>query len=270
MSELRGRGSAEAGSGRYQARKSEGRGGGGPGRHLACLLLLVAAARWGTAAETSYGRLYVGPSSGPTTVRLNHVTTSTMPESPVAVTLTSSTTGAYLLSVNDAILSALESNLSLQVQRLGPPITETGEAVQRAAFDPTVSAGVSAGYTRTRTVPAIGPSVTTRSNRTGANVGISEFFPTGTNVNVALTTQRNDTEGVGDQSNSRMELGITQALLRGAGVEYNLASLRQARLNTQISEFDCGASPKRWSPTSKKPIGTMPRRWRRPNSSTTR
>jgi len=142
------------------------------------------------------------------------------------------------LALQEAILMGMEKNLSLQVERLKPPIQRTFEDQQRAVFDPTVSAAASAGRTRVHLVPepATGPDV--RDTRTAnGSVQIDQFLPTGTTISAQATS--NLTRMFSDRSaDTRLGLTVTQALLKGYGLEVNLASLRQARLDTQVSEYE--------------------------------
>jgi len=196
----------------------------------------------GLARDAGPDRDYVGPAQALASTRplqTIRLTTGTLTEGPEIVSLTSTPMTAFVVSVSDAILTALENNRSLAVQRLNPAIRRTGEDVARAAFDPDLTAGISQSQDKTeQKSAATGKTMVTRTERTAASIGVSEFLPTGTNIGLNLTTQRNETEGAGDQSNSRIELAITQALLRGAGLNVNLATLRQARLDTEVSQYE--------------------------------
>jgi outer membrane protein TolC len=69
--------------------------------------------------------------------------------------------------------------------------------------------------------------------------GISEFFPTGTQVAIAGSTDvTHGTANPADFYATRYGLTVTQALLRGFGLDVNLASLRQARVDVLTSEYE--------------------------------
>jgi len=147
--------------------------------------------------------------------------------------------GALEITVGDAILLALENNPALSVERLTPLIRETVEGEERAVFDPTLQAGASASRERVRAPSRTTGAITdTRTSRTEASLGISEFFPTGTDVSIALTTDRDWSMLYSDQHATRVGFTVTQALMRGAGLEVNLASLRQARLDSLSSRYE--------------------------------
>ncbi|MFA6133146.1 MAG: TolC family protein [Phycisphaerae bacterium] len=140
-------------------------------------------------------------------------------------------TGPIELTVPDAILQALENNEALVVERYNPEISRTGVMIQRAAFDPNFFAGVSTQRTKTK-FPGIDSFV---GKSTDGLVGISEFLPTGTTIDLGLTTnvQNNDPDLFG----SRAGLSINQSLLQGGSIAANLASLRQAKIDVLTTQY---------------------------------
>ena len=74
-----------------------------------------------------------------------------------------------------------------------------------------------------------------------ASVGASEFFPTGTWADLEFGVVQRDRTIVtnpDEEYEADLSFTVTQALLRGRGLDVNLASLRQARLNTRASEYE--------------------------------
>jgi outer membrane protein len=141
--------------------------------------------------------------------------------------------GPLVVTIDQAMLLALENNKSLMVQRLNPQIERTFEQQERAAFDPDLTAQVA--NERNRVIDGPTPY---RSSGTTASVGAQEFLPTGTTLGVTgatdLVTLANDDE----EYASRVAFNATQSLLRGFGPEVNLASLHQARLDVEISQYE--------------------------------
>ena len=178
---------------------------------------------------------YIGPLRPP-------VSAAASPTTPASPSLDIPTTGPITVGVQEAILLGLERNQELRIQRLNPPIRRTSEQVERAAFDPTLSASFSASRERSeRESEATGDTIRTTTKRTGGDIGISEFLPTGTNINIGASANRTWSTGAGSSDQSRADISITQALLRGGGwdaIAVNLASLRQARISTRISEYE--------------------------------
>jgi outer membrane protein TolC len=148
------------------------------------------------------------------------------------------TSGTLSYDVEGAILESLTNNQALKVQKMNPPLRRLNEQTERAAFDPTLTASASYSRSRTERESATGAMVETTSKRTAGAVGISEFLPTGTNVNLDLSAQRTWATDAGDANTAVAGLSVTQSLLRGASLNANLASLRQARLDTVASEYE--------------------------------
>jgi len=142
------------------------------------------------------------------------------------------TQGQLELTVSKAILMALENNKALIVQKYNPDISATAVDVQRAVFDPDLTASFT--YERQQTAPSGENTVA----RTGVGeVGLTEFLPTGTTLDLTLSTDA--TAGGGNQAYaSNVGLTVTQSLLRGFGMDVNLVSLRQAKLTEMITRYE--------------------------------
>ncbi len=159
------------------------------------------------------------------------------PEKTAARTLPS---GPLKVTVGEAILMCLENNRALAVQRLNPSIQQTYEDQERSVFDPVTGAEVSAGELRGERLARSGSE--TESYTTTQAEGIiylEQYFPTGTTVDLEAGSSMTDSS-LYDDSFYQTRLGMTviQALLRGYGRNVNLVRLRQARLDTRISEYE--------------------------------
>lgn len=157
------------------------------------------------------------------------------PESPAMSTLE----GPIEVSIEEALLLALENNRSLRVERLNPRIIRTFEDQERAIFDPVLTGVVSGSRERGQ----LESRTTRESTSSGIDVdlGVSQFFRTGTEVGIHLSTEGTWSDLYNDQYATRTGLSVTQALLRGAGLKVNLATLRQARLDTRTSHHELRA-----------------------------
>lgn len=160
---------------------------------------------------------------------------SASPKTPVHVPRE----GSFEVNIEEAILLALENNRSLRVEQFNPPIQGTFEDQAQAVFDPVFDGR--ADYSRnkelfrSRTIPG---GYDDTENLGAARVGVSKFFATGTTVDINVSGERSWSELYSDQYASRLGFSVTQALLRGAGTEVNLATLQQAQLATRISEYE--------------------------------
>jgi len=147
--------------------------------------------------------------------------------------------GPVEVSIEGAILMALENNRALRVERLNPDIRRTFEEEEASVFDPVLSGGGSfsreKGQQRSRVSTDL---IENTENVAEASVGASQFFPTGTEVGLGFSADRTWSDLYSDLYASRVGLSVTQALLRGAGTRVNLATLEQARLDTDASEYE--------------------------------
>jgi outer membrane protein TolC len=200
-----------------------------------CLLFLIPA----SCALTAYpiDRAAGGPSV-PADTRI-HMT-------PDAVVRTPETSdprlpsGPLKVTVTEAILMSLENNRALVVQRLNPDITQTFEDQERAIFDPAIDAEISTGRIKGERQARSGSQTEGyATNTTEGVILLEQYFPTGTTVALEADTRASDASLYDDPFYaSRLGMTATQALLRGLGTDANLVRLRQARLDTRMSEFE--------------------------------
>lgn len=147
--------------------------------------------------------------------------------------------GPIEITVERAILLALQNNRSLRIEKLNPSVHRTFEDEEQAAFDPLLSGWIAfsreRGEERSRVSSSFIENTTTTAN---SELEVSKFYPTGTDVGLGISADRNWSDLYTDQYASRIGLSVTQALLQGAGIRTNLANLYQARLDTEISEYE--------------------------------
>ncbi len=172
----------------------------------------------------------------------NHVTSiPSRAHSPVATTADAESLpvikpeGPIAVTINDAILLALENNRALKVESLQPEIKRTEEEKERAAFDPVLRGEYSVERAKGEQLSG----GTYLANEINAGLGVSVYLPTGTGVAVDLSTTQEWSDLYSDDLHqSRIGISVTQALLRGNSLDYNLASLRQARLDTRATRYE--------------------------------
>ncbi|HPG41553.1 MAG TPA: TolC family protein [bacterium] len=143
------------------------------------------------------------------------------------------------LSLQDAILMSLERNPSIQLQRLQPLVAKTWAMQQSSPYDPVLAA--SANRVKSKTQRFLGAQRTPyefTSERTDYAASLSQNLPIGTNITASFLETSNISSIYTDQFTGSMKLTITQSLLQGLGLGSNLASLRQARLDVQISQAE--------------------------------
>lgn len=150
--------------------------------------------------------------------------------------------GNVEITLFQAILVGLENNKVFQVDKLKPPITSSAEEVERAAFDPVGRTVLEKSRLRS--------DFYTVNKDFKASAGVSHLLPTGTTLDFEAGTEWNPNfpvlagsagsakDPIVSDWKSYTKLSVTQALLRGGGIPVNLANLRKARLDTQISLYE--------------------------------
>ena len=129
------------------------------------------------------------------------------------------------LTLRKAIQLAIENNLAIKVAEFNPDIADARITAELGVFDPSLI------------LDATHHSVHSASGETetgdfGIGIGGTSLYGTDYNVGLANTATRYRQYSTGAQ------FAITQPLLRGFGSDVNLASLRIARNNRQISEWE--------------------------------
>jgi outer membrane protein len=166
------------------------------------------------------------------------------PPSPAAVAApaareAAAPAGPLSVTVPQAILLALENNRSLAVDRYNVPIHRTVEAEQRAAFDPDLTGQFL--YQRNRVAqPGTTGALVPYSDTYAGMLGLTELLPTGTTFSLSsgVTQSYFFPQVPGGKFTTHAQLSVTQSLLRGFGTDVNLAALRQARLDTETSQYE--------------------------------
>lgn len=149
---------------------------------------------------------------------------------------------AFNVGIQDSILKALENNPTVTIQRIQSQLTSSSVEEQRAAFDPELN--VSANRSKTKTEAQLGTrpeplQLTTERSR--ISVGVSETLPTGTTLSLSSDMSGSVSSLYTDQASGSLQLSLTQSLLRGFGTGPNLASLRQAKIDVDISNYELRA-----------------------------
>jgi outer membrane protein TolC len=148
--------------------------------------------------------------------------------------------GPLKVTIIEAILLCLENNRSLVVQRLNPSIQQTVEDRERAVFDPATNAEVFAGRVKGERLARSGSETEDfNTNTVDGIISLEQYFPTGTTVALEASSQMDDSSLYDSNFYSaRLGMTVTQALLQGYGTDVNLAQLRQARIDTRMSEYE--------------------------------
>jgi outer membrane protein TolC len=148
--------------------------------------------------------------------------------------------GPLRISVQDAILSAMENNPSLVVERFNPEIRKTFTEEEQAVFDPVLGAEIA--FERNdvaQTSLTSRGTLDTTTDVYAGNVSLKEYFPTGTFMELEFSGSVTDSDQAEDPyAKARVGLSVTQSLLRGFCTEVNQARIQQSRLETAISTYE--------------------------------
>jgi len=163
------------------------------------------------------------------------ITTSTLIEKPMRGI---GEKGPLLINPAEAILIALENNKAFTIERMKPSLQKTSEEDQKSVFDPVFTAGISRSWAKTRKEATGGGYTRSVVEQNSGQAGLSEYLPTGTDIGIDFSTDRTKSDLSGDQNVTGAGLSVNQALLNGFGLNVNLASLRQAKIDTASSEYE--------------------------------
>ena len=143
------------------------------------------------------------------------------------------------IRLHDAIFMGLKNNPAVTIERLNPDIMNTFVREERAAFDPELSAnGQKSEVKSLRRLGAQRTPFDLRDKRFDVEVQLSEDLPTGTSIAVGSGMTGSVSNLYTDQFTGNLNVTITQSLLQGFGFGANLARLRQAQLDLEISRTE--------------------------------
>jgi outer membrane protein len=146
------------------------------------------------------------------------------------------------IGVEDAILNALENNPTLAIQRLEPPKAMASVESARSDFDPEVNVSINRSETKSERHLGTQPEpIDLTTERTEESIEISKTFSTGTTLSAGATVNGTISSLYTDQYVGNVSLALTQSLLRGFGRGANLASLRKAKIDVEISREELRA-----------------------------
>lgn len=140
------------------------------------------------------------------------------------------------VSISDVRAKALVNNLELKVVQIDPSIARARVSEEEAKFE----AVFFANYTRNENNLLTDLEEGTAIASDSADAGVRFPLATGGTFNAGGLMLRADQQAAAfantDEWQSGLELSISQPLLRNAGVETNTASIRIARMQSQIAE----------------------------------
>lgn len=153
-----------------------------------------------------------------------------------------SSPGPQELSIEQSVFWSLQHNRDLSVVQFTPVIARAFEQIERGVFDPELFASASfAREQAVETARSTGAQFGVVGDEGRIEAGVRQTLPTGTTLELGVTQDRSISNRAPEQQAARLGLTITQSLLRGLGPAVNLAAVRQAELETAVSQFELRA-----------------------------
>jgi outer membrane protein len=143
------------------------------------------------------------------------------------------------IGLQEAVFMGLQNNPTVTIQRLDPKIMKTHVKEAGADFEPELSAtGEKSESKSQRRLGALPTPLDLQDDRFDMSAQITEFLPFGTTISASVSMSGSVSNLYTDQYIGSADLTVTQSLLKGFGFCANLASLRQARLDMEISKSE--------------------------------
>lgn len=146
------------------------------------------------------------------------------------------------LSVDEAVRSAIEHNLGVQVARIDPLIEDLGVAVARGAWAPTFTTALQATSADTPNNSFLSGAQGTKTSdaRVSTNVGVTQLLPWGGSYSVGWDGIRSTTTNLfsnfSPQLRSSLALNLRQPLLRGFSIDSTRQQLLVSGKNREIAD----------------------------------
>lgn len=154
-------------------------------------------------------------------------------------------TGEPKLTLEDAIVRALQKNFSLQVQSFDTATAKAQIDIAAAGFDPTLSVTAQKNLNQQASPGSVldGTSIVgPRSDNEVLRLSASQQIATGASIQVGGNLRRNETNSnnalINPAYNSDAFVSISQPLLKGFGPEATKAALNRARLGLERADYD--------------------------------
>jgi outer membrane protein len=142
------------------------------------------------------------------------------------------------LTLDDAIRLALSKNKLLRVASFSPKISRANLLVARGAFDPSLQ--FSRTYSQSDFTQEFGPVPVEDVSKTDYySAAVAGLLPIGTQYRVGANTQefRDALDGSAKSYDTFGGVSVTQPLLQGFGLGFNLVNVRIAKANRAISDM---------------------------------
>ncbi|MCF7922852.1 MAG: TolC family protein, partial [Candidatus Marinimicrobia bacterium] len=143
---------------------------------------------------------------------------------------------SVLIDLESAILLGLDNHPHLRVQNLFPSLKALEIKLQKVRYDLQLNAGVQRGQSQSqRRLGSSANPFDIKDTTTSINLGLSQLLPSGTNIELSTGISGSVSNLYTDQYAGNVNLTVTQSLLQGVGFGPNLATIRKAELDLELS-----------------------------------
>ncbi len=152
------------------------------------------------------------------------------------------TNGERTIGLSDVITVTLQNNVAIAVQEFQTGIRQEEISGQKAPFDPNLIIEGRANENRNQVASAFAAPDVSNTERQSWKMGLAHKLVTGTQYELNYTGVRDETNsrfaGLNPQYTSRVEVNLTQPLLKNFGISTNKKDIYIAQNNLEISEFE--------------------------------
>lgn len=181
------------------------------------------------------------PPSGQTTPATPKQQTPPMPALPSTEAPPQPSGPTKKLTLDQAVQSALEQNLTLQVQRIDPRVQDYFVAQARTAWIPTAFSSVSYNNNQAPIdVSYLGSFGANEQKGTNVQGGVSQLLPWGTSFSGTWTGSRSEAtsgQSYNPQTNGGLNFSFSQPLLRGFRIDQPRQQLMITKVQREMSDI---------------------------------
>lgn len=156
----------------------------------------------------------------------------------IPYTVVGADTESFDLSLSDAVKTALQNNLGLQLREEDVTISEGTVQEAESKFDALLSADIGAAETNSTPVTI---ASSTEERNAAWNAQVEKRFSPGTEFDISWKNGNLDTDSdiylFDPVYNTALTLGIKQPLLKGRGSEAQMADINSAQSGLEASSF---------------------------------
>lgn len=145
---------------------------------------------------------------------------------------------SFTLYLKEAVNMSLKNNIALNIEKIDPEIYATSVEQAKSEFDTSISASISTSDKKSKSINGNDIINNNSNNGTTASLEARKKSTSGIKTAVGVSLNRNRTTSHSSLYATRLGIDVTAPLMRGAGKEVNLVSLRKAELDLDWSKYE--------------------------------